>query len=292
MSSKLKQSFEGITIFQPEDGIWLPKFSLEDGSQEQKKLWEKIGHNYYNHRQFEEKPPTDYKDVIGNSGGLWKRFPKNRHFETILEIGCGDGGASINLSKNLEIDCNEYYGIDISEAQLRRLKIFKEHYNFYPSAQVTLICISARSLPLADQSVDLVMSDAVFMHLSKDNIRILMSEINRVLKPGGMIAFRNSFHNSESLAHGIRNLARKFIPGRNAIYSKQHCLDEINALFRESGLSEKVGPIKVESDGQYLLIPHHLGRKRVPLARYINKSLNRLGIKHKRLVYSFDAYNW
>ncbi|WP_346290685.1 class I SAM-dependent methyltransferase [Sphaerothrix gracilis] len=278
--------------FYQKDGIWLPRNNSDYGSPKQKQLWDKIGQNYYNRRQFETATPPDYAEVIRRPSGLWNKFPAHQHFSTILEIGCGDGRASIHLSKNRNLSCEVYYGIDISEPQLRRLQIFKQAYNFYPSARFVLVCMSVRQLPLADNSVDLVISDSVFMHLAKKDTETLFSEIARTLKPHGVIGLRNSFHNRDCIGHIIHNLIRQLAPNRNAIYLQQYSLSEIKTLFENSGLTNKIGSIKVKSDGQYVLIPRHIGKQKVPLARCINDYLKRSGIRSHCLIYSFDAYNW
>jgi ubiquinone/menaquinone biosynthesis C-methylase UbiE len=278
--------------FELHDGIWLPKQDRVYGSQFQKDLWDQIGTNYYGRDRFEVSPPTDYKVITSKIGGLWSKFPRERHFSTILEIGCGDGRASIHLSKNRGIECDNYYGIDLSEPQLRRLQKFKEAYDFYPTANFYLACMAAKILPLPDNSVDLVISDSVFMHLMKADLEVLMREICRVVKPEGLIAFRNSFHNRDNFAHLLRRVTRKVIPGRSPVYSEQHSYREINRLFDQSGLNHKIGPVQVVSDGEYVLLPYYLGGRRVPLAKAVNRFMRRRKMRHQRLIYSFDAYNW
>ncbi|NEO88066.1 MAG: class I SAM-dependent methyltransferase [Spirulina sp. SIO3F2] len=278
--------------FEQLDGIWLLKEHLYQENTGQKQLWDQIGQNYYGRGQFNRQPPADYRDAIGRPGGLWNELPIEREYNSILEIGCGDGRASIHLSKNRGLDCQQYCGIDISEPQLRRLQVFKTAYDFYPSAQFTLICMPAKELPLPDASVDLVISDAVFMHLTKTDLCFLMKEVRRVLKPGGLLGFRNSFHNRECLGHIIRNFARRFAPNRNPLYSYQHSLSEVYDLFEQSDLNDPENPIQIKPNGQYRLLPHHLGQKKVPFAQTINEWAKANNFKANRSVYSFDVYNW
>lgn len=286
------QSFQMPPQFEERDGVWLLRGVLWDEDRSQKELWDEIGQNYYDRARFEEKPPENYVDAIGRPGGLWNELPIDRAFDSILELGCGDGRASIHLSKSRGLDCYHYCGMDISEPQLRRLQVFKRAYDFYPSAKFTLVCTPAREIPLPDSSVDLVISDAVFMHLDQDSLKILMQEVQRVLKPDGRIGFRNSFHNSQCIAHLLRNTLRSLSPNSNPIYSNQYSIKEVRQLLRDSGLEHDGRKITIRSDGQLIVFPEQLGSRRIPPATWLNNWVRKNKIEKKWFIYSFDAYSW
>ncbi len=283
--------------FQHRDGIFFPKDYEVLSTAEQKQLWDKIGAIYYQTQKAEELGEDelrtiDYQQITGKIGGLWNRFPHDRHFETILEIGCGYGRASINLSKGKNLSCDQYYGIDISEPLLRRLLYFKQTYDFYPSAEFTLICGSAETLPLNDNSVDLIISNAVLMHIEKEKVEKLLIEAARVLKPGGAFVLNNSFHNRNCPGHILRNLSRKVFPsGANSIYLNQQTSDEVESLLENAGLARKCSKFVVEPNSHYVLLPEELGQFHVPFASEINRSLKPSETQKSTFAYSFNAYS-
>ena len=290
-NSRLQESFRH------HEGIFFPKDYETLSAADQKQLWDKLGSTYYQTQKAEELgqetlKTIDYQQITGKIGGLWNRFPHDRHFETILEIGCGYGRASINLSKGKNLSCSQYYGIDISEPLLRRLLYFKQAYDFYPSATFNIICNSAETLPLSDDSADLIISNAVLMHIEPEKVKALLLEVARVLKPGGAFVFNNSFHNRNCPGHILRNLSRKVFPfGANSIYLNQQTLEEVEALLNSAGIAEKCSKIVVEPNPHYVLLPEELGRFKVPLASGINRSLKPSTAQKTTLAYSFNAYS-
>lgn len=283
--------------FQRHEGIFFPKSYRQLQKTSQKQLWDEIGKIYYGSQVVEQSDQTvlqaiDYQQITGKIGGFWNRFPSDRHFNTILEIGCGYGRASINLSKEKNLSCAHYYGIDISESLLRRLTYLKKVYDFYPSAEFNLICDSAENLPIEDNSVDLIISNAVLMHIEQKKVEKLMLEVARVLKPGGSFVFNNSFHNRNCPAHRLRNFSRTVFPfGANSIYLNQHSAAEIAALLKESGVSTKCPEFVVEPNAHYTLLPEQLGRFSIPFANRINTSLKPSGSRKEMLAYSYNAYS-
>ena len=283
--------------FQHHDGIFFPNDYEALSAVGQKQLWDKIGSTYYQTHKAEELGEAalrtiDYQQITGKIGGLWNRFPHDRHFETILEIGCGYGRASINLSKEKTLSCRQYYGIDISEPLLRRLIYFKQTYDFYPSAEFTLICDSAETLPLNDNSVDLIISNAVLMHIQTEKVEKLLLEAARVLKPGGAFVLNNSFHNRSCPGHILRNLSRKVFPlGANSIYLNQQTLDEVESLLERVEIAKKCSKFVVEPNPHYVLLPEELGRFQVPFASEVNRRLKPPDAQKSTFAYSFNAYS-
>jgi SAM-dependent methyltransferase len=92
----------------------------------------------------------------------------------VLDVGCGDGHfASIAYEKAIDV------GIDVMARDLREAVQRTGVYR-----QVSFA--SASALPFADCSFATVMSNCVIEHIP-DNHQVL-SEIVRVLKPGGLLA--------------------------------------------------------------------------------------------------------
>jgi arsenite methyltransferase len=283
--------------FEQTDGIYFPKGTKGFSSESQKQLWDEVGTGYYDSFKadsiaIEDLAKMPYDSITGKIGGLWSRFPKDKHFGTILEVGCGYGRASIGLSMERKLRCDRYIGLDLSESLLRRLVRFKQAYDFYPGAEFTVICTSAEGLPLEDSSVDLVISNAVFMHIEKPKVERLMAEVARVLKPGGTFVFNNSFHNAACPAHQFRNLTRALYPsGRNDIYLDPHSKTEVEELFAQAKLSEKVGPCIVEPNTHYMIIPDQMGPIVMPWMKTFNDNLKPTGALRDRLAYGFNAFS-
>ncbi|GAX37372.1 class I SAM-dependent methyltransferase [Nodularia sp. NIES-3585] len=279
------------------EGIYFPSDYAQLNKTQHKQTWDKIGKTYYGSQKIdtvEEASPIkqDYTLLTGTPGGTWNKFPLNKSVDSILELGCGYGRAPLHLSKNKNLQCEKYYGIDISQPLLERLIKVKKEYDFFPGAEFFVICTSAEILPLQDDSIDLVISNCVFMHIPDAQLRKLMAEIARVLKPGGMFVFNHSFHNKACPSHIIHNFIRKLNPvSRNPIYLKQYSGVEIEEMLVESGIKNKCLEYVVEPTKEYAILPNTIKGVPVPFAKAINSSLKPSEKQKTTLAYGFSAYS-
>ncbi|KYC35944.1 methyltransferase type 11 [Scytonema hofmannii PCC 7110] len=286
-----------LNDFQVRDGIYFPKDYEDLNSTEQKQRWDRIGKTYYGSQKIEQAEETsplkqDYTLLTGRPGETWNKFPLNKSVDSILEIGCGYGRIPLFLSKDKNLQCQKYYGIDISEPLLRRLLKCKQEYDFFPGAEFFIICASAELLPLEDNSVDLIISNCVFMHIPEVQIRTLMVEMSRVLKPGGTFVFNHSFHNKACPSHKIHNVVRKLSPVKNAVYLKQYSADEITAMLDASGIKAKCPQYIVEPTQEYAIVPETIKGIRVPFSKAINSRLKPSSASMKEtFAYGFNAYS-
>ncbi|MBD2412789.1 SAM-dependent methyltransferase [Nostoc calcicola FACHB-389] len=279
------------------DGIYFPSDYKDLNSTQHKKTWDKIGKTYYGSQKIEtvaDRSPIkqDYTLLTGTPGGTWNKFPLNKSVDSILEIGCGYGRAPLHLSKAKNLRCEKYYGIDISETLLRRLIKVKQEYDFFPEAEFNIICNSAETLPLADNSIDLAISNCVFMHIPDAQLRNLLTDISRVLKPGGIFVFNHSFHNKFCPSHIIHNFVRKLNPFvRNPVYLKQYSSPEIEEMLASAGMKTKCPEYIVEPTEEYAILPETIKGIPVPFAKAINQSLKPSGSLKETLAYGFSAYS-
>jgi len=279
------------------EGIYFPSDYAQLTQTKHKQTWDKIGKTYYGSQKIDTVEETsaikqDYTLLTGKLGGTWDKFPRNKSVDSILELGCGYGRAPLHLSKDKNLQCQKYYGIDISEPLLQRLIKFKQEYDFFPGAEFFPICTSAEILPLEDNSIDLVISNCVFMHIPDAQLRKLMAEIARVLKPGGMFVFNHSFHNKACPSHIVHNFIRKLNPvSRNPIYLKQYSSGEIEELLAEAGLKAKCLEYVVEPTTEYAILPGKIKGVVVPFAKAINHSLKPAEAQKANLAYGFSAYS-
>lgn len=103
--------------------------------------------------------------------------------ETVLDLGCG-AGLDLYLYARATGDGGKVYGLDISKemtAKARRNMIAVNVQN------VEFLCAGADSIPLPDESIDIVTANGIY-NLSPDK-NAVMREVARVLRPGGRTIF-------------------------------------------------------------------------------------------------------
>jgi ubiquinone/menaquinone biosynthesis C-methylase UbiE len=99
----------------------------------------------------------------------------------ILDLGCGTGAMAIALARDLP--AAKVIGIDGDPAVLRRARAKAAKVG----VELELHEALADAIPLADESVDCVVSTLVFHHLPADVKRRALIEARRVLVPGGRL---------------------------------------------------------------------------------------------------------
>jgi SAM-dependent methyltransferase len=95
------------------------------------------------------------------------------HAHRALDVGCGDGRLSA------ELDAGELTVADVSRVALDRARAR------LPEAQVVELDPD-RPFPLGDSAFDLVLCAETIEHVR--DVQLLLSEIRRVLRPGGTLA--------------------------------------------------------------------------------------------------------
>ena len=105
----------------------------------------------------------------------------------VLDLGCGDGQFTTLVASHGA----NVAALDISADLLRFARARTECDGF--TGAVKPLCASAHKIPLADNSVDFVFGMAVLHHL---DLELAVSEIHRVLKPGGRAIFKEPMRNS------------------------------------------------------------------------------------------------
>ncbi|OGG05792.1 MAG: hypothetical protein A3F83_05640 [Candidatus Glassbacteria bacterium RIFCSPLOWO2_12_FULL_58_11] len=127
---------------------------------------------------------------VGTSHGNWYSFLKGQGFANLLGVE-----------------------LDPGRAELAKKSGYTEVYN-----------CDAANIPLPDKSVDLAVSNDVFVHiLQLEDKAAVLKEIQRVLKPGGVFIFNQTM----SPAHGVRN----FTIDKHCSYLN---LDELIRLVTEN----------------------------------------------------------
>ncbi len=97
----------------------------------------------------------------------------------ILDLGCGDGYL-LELLVRGGVASSSLLGVDMSDAELT---LARRRPGLHGAR---LIEARAQSLPLGDNSVDVVLSHLAWMLMS--DVTEVVSEVRRVLRPGGVFA--------------------------------------------------------------------------------------------------------
>ncbi len=141
---------------------------------------------------------------------------------TVVEIGCAGGVAWFGRRYRM-------IGMDLS---LEALRLASEDYAF------VLQCDATR-MPLANASVDAVISSCLFEHLTIAQKQALLAEAARVLRPGGKLVFLYDLWTENPLIAGYRDVdpdryTRMFLDHDGHLGYQS--VDENRAHFRAAGL--------------------------------------------------------
>lgn len=235
-----------------------------------------------------ETKELDFATLTGKIAPVWERIPRGAHLGTVLEIGAGYGRIPLYLARERNVEWAAYCALDISETMLRRLVEYRERFT---PAETPLyaICASADELPLQDDSVDTVLTSAVFLHMGKSFVVRTVGEIARVVRPGGAIVFDASFPNARNPANLLLQAKPRRMRPPN--YMKFWTRREVESLLVSSGLTAKTGPLEIVA-GAHEVLPRHVGPVRVPLARRANRLAERLPARlHGVTTLTYTVYS-
>ena len=110
-------------------------------------------------------------------------LPRLRADAAVLDVGCGPGTITVGLARR----AGRVVGVDMSEDMAQAARDYAATERI---ANVTFEVGSAYELPFDDGSFDVVYAHQVLQHLAEP-IRALR-EARRVLRPGGLVAARDS----------------------------------------------------------------------------------------------------
>lgn len=108
------------------------------------------------------------------------RLFKKKGVKKVLDLGCGSGRHTVYLAKH----GFEVYGIDIAQKGIKITKNWLKEGKLKAKLKVGDIY---KKLPFLDDFFDALISTQALHHNKIGNIRKLIKEIERILKPGGLI---------------------------------------------------------------------------------------------------------
>lgn len=151
----------------------------------------------------------------------------------VLDVATGSGDFIDTLMKALKnYDC--FVGIDISEKDLESAK------KRFRDKPVKLINMNAESLEFNDNSFDMVCMAYSLHHLER--INKVLTEIRRVLKPGGNLIVQEEFCDGKQTEAQKTNILQHAWDAQiDSLLGKTH-----KATFTKRGIEEAISNLKLE----------------------------------------------
>jgi SAM-dependent methyltransferase len=99
---------------------------------------------------------------------------------SLVDVGCGSGRLAIQLRDWLK---GSYLGIDVVQLLLDHAATIAH------GPHMAYQRVTGLSIPVEDNSIDMVCAFSVFTHLLHEESYAYMADVRRVLKPGGKLVF-------------------------------------------------------------------------------------------------------
>lgn len=145
-----------------------------------KEYYNKVAHNWEDIRK--DYYDESIKNHLLNLGILKKD-------KTVMDLGSGNGYISIAVAKHVK----EVIAVDISKEMIKELK---KNARINSIKNIQTIQSDDIDIPVEDEAVDVVCANMYLHH--KEQPKLAIKEIGRVLKPGGII-FLSDFYEHKDL---------------------------------------------------------------------------------------------
>jgi len=153
-----------------------------------------------------------------------KLIPSNVRDGRILDVGCGSYPVFLT-----RIRFGERYGVDrvLSRATIDRMQEMAIRLESYDADRDD-------RLPFADEFFAVVTMLAVYEHLREDRLQLLLREVRRVLRPGGIFVMTTPAHWTDpllTLMSSIRLISTEELDE----HKRSHRHEDIRPLLEEAG---------------------------------------------------------
>lgn len=156
-----------------------------------------------------------------------RTFPRGA---ALLHAGCGSGKVDVDLQKTMKITA-----VDISSAALKLYQ--RNNPGVFALRHGNIL-----DLPFGDESFDGVYNLGVMEHFTEEEIRKILSEFHRVIKPGGKILFFWPHAQASSVfvmkrVQQLLNWMNKSIQSHPPVISLITSRSHIESVLREAGFN-------------------------------------------------------
>jgi ubiquinone/menaquinone biosynthesis C-methylase UbiE len=145
----------------------------------------------------------------------------------LLDVACGTGRLLRDI--RLAYPAMQLSGLDLSAPYLDEAR-----RHLAPLRPATWIEANAEAIPLPDASQDIVTTVFLFHELPPAVRRIILAEMARVLKPGGLLVFIDSLQMGDR--PGWDGLLEGFPERFHEPYYRHYAIDDLDAAMNERGL--------------------------------------------------------
>ncbi len=160
-------------------------------------------------------------DLVKFTRWMQKEYGKDalRPEVTVLDAGCGNGRNLLWMNNTFRI---KGYGFDISDEGIAQANAQKEKQQW--GSKLTFAVRSLdEAIPLADESVDVVLDMMSSHFLKNEERKKFIAEVLRVLKPQGVLFFKSFYaerdsHTKELLAKHAADEENAYIHPRLKVY--------------------------------------------------------------------------
>ncbi len=256
----------GLTqLLQPNETIEQGGIYIAKGIAE-RTVWDKHAIENPTHAVISAKDETDAREKSAEQIDDIKQHLSPK--DVLLDLGAGYGRVAQYVLPDMPLT-----GYIACDSSYEMLSLFRERYIRSDEEQLTpALSLNAdiHTIPLINNSVDVVLVCAVFLHNHKDVVQKSMQEIKRILKPGGTLLVYSSFPRAAT-AMGIQGIAYQ-------------------ALLNLLGKPFKNGPVRyygkrevtklLNGFSEVIIVPHGftvIPKSLIFLPRFIDKGW-RLGI--------------
>ena len=134
--------------------------------------------------------------------------------DIVVDVGSGTGLLSLTIAPL----ATRVWAVDIAAAMTEYLRAKAASAGL---DNIEVVTASAVSLPLVDESADLVVSNYCFHHLNDGEKERALAEIHRVLRPGGRLVFGDMMfrvglqnpRDREVVRDKVKAMLRRGVPG-------------------------------------------------------------------------------
>jgi ubiquinone/menaquinone biosynthesis C-methylase UbiE len=155
----------------------------------------------------------------------------------ILDVACGTGRTLSQL--HAALPGARLYGLDLSPYYVQAARQLLAHVE-----DASFVVENAEAMPFQDGTFDAVTSTYLFHELPRNARRAALSEMLRVLKPGGLLVLEDSAQYAES--DDVAFFLERFPEDFHEPFYRDYLKDDLAAMAREAGAEVRsVEPIFV-----------------------------------------------